>query len=275
MWGLEWGMRSRIKWLANANVIPKKGLLTFVAIAAPTNTCGSSTIILLSLYAILIHAVMSTFIVLFQSVLIALGVLIAFFVMWKFLKEDYPENQIFTLSFIIFSGVVGSVIVMSSIYKQAIFWVAALSSFLLVVWQAKRYDMRFFEVLEFVVLALYLILMFVLGAFVLRGITIALSVEVGLFALVLIVYILVRRNFRHFLWYPSGKVGLASLLSLGLYGLGRALLATLSSSMLFLSSVFLDVALGISLSILCLITAYLRSGREECRDLKLWLLKRK
>lgn len=199
----------------------------------------------------------------FKAPIFLIVLLFCLFIIWKRLREDYADEQIFSFSFLVsLAGLLGFSLSYFT-FPNLTLWNAILGTLLAAISFSKRFSMRFFETLEAITPAILLILLTIsVTGLRFSGWSVLSLVEpiVNVFLLLLFVY--VSRNFRKFLWYPSGKLGLASLMVLAFWGFGRAVLANFSPGVLTFSDRLADSAFGTAGGILALFVIYIRSGRE-------------
>ena len=154
-----------------------------------------------------------------------LSVFVFSFVLWRKLKEDYPNDKIFLLTAgLVFTMVVGNWVTWSlPIFS---FWISLFLAVLAGVYLVKKLDLRLFEVIDSVTPAWFWFLM--LGNFTGFLSTRALGalVESAMAGVATLSFMFFNARYRNFPWYPSGKVGFAGLASLGVYCLLRAILGT-------------------------------------------------
>lgn len=186
-----------------------KGLGIFVAMAAPTITCGVSSTVY---YDILASETMSN--VILVALLVFLSLFFYLFFLWKYLRDDYDTNKVFTFGFTTFISCVAALIIASLIVN---FWfyvgivVYGFITFLLF----RKFGFRFFELLEAATPG-YL---FFLSTMYLRGVinngeswNYALLV---ISLVVLLLFFVIKKHYKKFNWYKSGRLGFASMFSLG------------------------------------------------------------
>lgn len=207
-----------------------------------------------------------------KILILGVALLISLFIVWKRLREDYQDSEVFSLSL----GIIGGALVgyigasfLTPYLGDVRFWGAVIGGVGSGVWLTKKTSIRFFEALEAATPAVFVFLMF-------EALNISLTslsrFEVAQFAvfiqlgIVILVFIYLAKNFRHFMWYPSGKIGIASMTATSLFFLSRALLANLTPGVLTWSSVWADTILGVAGTIVCLVVIYKRSGRNKERD---------
>lgn len=210
-----------------------------------------------------------------QVVILGFGILISLFIVWKKLREDYPDNEIFLLSLGIIAGAAAGYFgatLAHLVVGDLRFWGAVFGGFSAGIALTRKLSMRGFEVLEAFVPASAVYLLFV---WVTRvpwlsfGRTpefLRILAGLGIVVLSLLVYLYFSKSYRRFLWYPSGKLGLASLVSLVFFFLGRAVLANIASGVLPWLERILDTAFGVIGGTLILVVLYLRSGRNARKD---------
>lgn len=162
---------------------------------------------------------------LIQIPLLILGGFIFLFILWKRLKEDYFDNQIFTTGFYIF-GLVGVANLVSWYFlKDYWFWLSLLGIFLGVIAGKFRFKLRYFEVLEACVVALFAPAIMLLIYDGIRFKHAFSFFAISIIALFIGLYYIFSIRYRTFTWYRSGRVGFSGLAILGLFFLVRALVA--------------------------------------------------
>lgn len=206
--------------------------------------------------------------ILINLVILLTGLSLAWFCFWKLVKDDYENEDIFSLGFIIIlGGILGFILLRLTFSQESL---PGLLAFGLIFgfWRARRLKMKIFEILEGLVPALFIFLLFFL---ILQTLSLAnylkISLELGLIILALAGFFLLHRSFRRFLWYPSGKVGFASLASLTAYFFSRAAIELLLPNMLFLFSRSISIRGGVAIGLISLILIYWQSGRNVKDDL--------
>lgn len=219
-------------------------------------------------HAILFEKIMST--VLWISLLV-FGIFLSSFVLWLRLKDDYPNEAIFSLTLaLFFAGLLGF-FVASKFFIKGDFWLPAIFAALFGAYWIRRAKMHFFDILDATSFAFFIFILFLfLAVFVrlagsLSSLVAALEVGIAFLALVLSLFLLPR--YRSFGWYLSGKVGFVGLFGLAVYFGARGILAFFLPPVLSFSSQTLDVALGILILATCIGVLYIRSGRNLREDL--------
>jgi hypothetical protein len=158
-------------------------------------------------------------------VLLTLGGFIFLFTLWKRLKEDYFDNQVFTTGFYIFTLVALMNLISWYFLKSHWFWLSLLGVLLGAIAGTFRFKLRFFEVLEACVVALFApsILFLIYDGIRLRHASSFFAISI--IALFIGLFYIFSTRYRTFTWYRSGRVGFAGLAILGLFFLVRALIA--------------------------------------------------
>ncbi len=197
--------------------------------------------------------------------ILTVGALFSFFIFWELLKDDYEDARIFPLGLLIALGGILGFSLMGWIFGRDHLLGALFLVFLFALFRSKRLAMRPVEVFEAVVPSLFVFLFFFslnilrsAGKFYWYSFT-----EPLLLVGALCFFWMLRKYYRSFLWYPSGKVGFASLVAVILYLAIRAAIALLFPHMLFLMSRGVTIATGVSLALVCSIVVYFQSGRIE------------
>ncbi|MBI4057800.1 hypothetical protein HY405_00575 [Candidatus Microgenomates bacterium] len=210
---------------------------------------------------------MSTFA---SIVILILGTLVSLFAFWQLLREDYEDPKIFSLGFITLLGGVLGFLATGWIVPREWFVGVVLGLFVFGYLRARRFKMLWNEVIEAAAPAFFLFIPFLTLNFLvtkrLIGWYVVTEVFLALFALVF--FFVLRRHYRRFLWYPSGRVGFAGLAAIAFYFFVRASIVMFASSMLPLLSEFSSVWLGITLALASLIILYLQSERGFKTDVR-------
>ena len=216
-----------------------------------------------------------------KILVLVLAVVISFFMVWRRLREDYQDDQIFALSLGVVSGSLTGFILASLVtFIDLRFWMAVLGGFVSGFFIVKKLGMRYFEILEAGTPTLFVYLIFLNSTSFLIALTANLfSWHVVAKLLILILSLLMffyfAKYFRRFLWYPSGKIGLASLSSLTFYSLSQVGLVYFLGDMLPWVGRILEVIIGASCGIGALAMIYLRSGRHTGQDFRLFNIRRR
>jgi len=159
--------------------------------------------------------------------------LIFAFTLWKELKEDYIENQIFGLSFMVFFGVATGYIVSKYIYPGFWFWTTLAGGVTGFVLALKKIGIKFLDIIDpFTLASIHSSVILLLGnLFLTKWDWRYLYLTVVLIILSLI-YVFLKKNYKSFVWYKSGKVGFAGLAVIGIIFVTRTIIAVLSPDML-------------------------------------------
>lgn len=173
---------------------------------------------------------------------LVIGVIGSLFLFWRELKEDYENNEIFSFGFIVSGflifGFLGGLFLKTKLQVTNIFnpaglwfWTAFFAG--VVGWAIAyfKFKLKFFETLEASAVGF---LFFVFVSNIINSLQ-PVDIKAILFALfsgllVLIFYMLDSR-YKRFSWYKSGRVGFSGLAILGIFFLGRALVAIMDPSM--------------------------------------------
>jgi hypothetical protein len=234
--GFQWGTVSKIKWLANASGIAIKGLGIWVAIAAPTRTCGVSNIVKVMLY---------NWFMLVNIAVTLLGVLMFLFIFWKRLKEDYASEIIFqSATFIILGIFIGSFL-SSRLFPNWFFWASLLGGSAGLTLAIIRFKIKFYESLEaFIIASLpWLSLVFLMNSVATSSLSSFLAFLVIL-VMVFVSYFL-DTHYKSFTWYKSGKIGFAGIATASLIFIMRAALAIGGVTMLSFAGKYEAILSGV------------------------------
>ncbi len=205
------------------------------------------------------------------------------FVLWRKLKDDYYNAEIFKFTIFIFIGFVAGWWIALSFANSFSFWITIIAPFIVGSYVHRRLGLRFFEVIDALAPAWFAFLFFSYSGVFLSHIInqnslvlkiptwfVLAEIVLALFSTVFYRYLLVR--YRRFSWYPSGKVGFAGLASTGIYFIVRSLInivASIISPTIFLnlgrvgiSVELINAIIGLLLAGVVLYVLYSRSGRK-------------
>lgn len=160
------------------------------------------------------------------------GVILFLFLFWRRLKEDYPTSEIFTSAFyILFGALLGYTL--SRFYNPGLwFWLASLGIALALTLGVLRYKLRFFEVLESLILGIlpWLGLIFLKDS--IRNSSLSSFLSFFATACLLTLFSYLDASYKNFSWYKSGRVGFSGLTTLGALFLLRAAFASFFPSVI-------------------------------------------
>jgi hypothetical protein len=159
------------------------------------------------------------------GVLISIVTSFAFlFFLWKKLREDYEKDHIFTLGFLSLFGLyIGFGI--GRLLPEYWFWTSLVGFCVAFVLYTRKAKLRFYESLEAAApgLLLFLFVPFLTHAITTQNIVSGVAGGVTLFC-IFILFIL-RKHYKRFTWYKSGKIGFASMVVFGFIFLLRTIIA--------------------------------------------------
>lgn len=199
-----------------------------------------------------------------------IGLVLFSFVVWRKLREDYTDDQIFTLtlSLTVIAGI-GNFL-LSQYLAQFPFWPQAVFIFLGLFYLIRKMNMKFFEAADAFAPAWFIFyLFFLVGVFIEEGLLLNKYSELFAPIVALLAYQFFQKNYRRFSWYPSGKVGFAGLAALVIFFAIRAPVAIYSSGMVLLGGIVDGIA-SLVLTILLLAALYRRSGRQGVGNFLKW-----
>lgn len=173
-------------------------------------------------------------------------ILIFLFIFWSKLKEDYDTKTIFTQGFFIIFSVYISIfctkIIISRLPQTNIFnpnglwfWMSLLAVSIAFVIGILKFKFKFYEALEATFLGLFSTLMPTELMFYLFTKNRLFIIQATVILFFIIIYFILNSHYKKITWYRSGRVGFASLLTLGLFFLTRSIIAIYSPNMLFLA----------------------------------------
>lgn len=154
---------------------------------------------------------------------------------WYRLKEDYSSDEIFRSGFFSLIGFfIGGFAPFILKSPQYIFWGNILGLLIGFLLSRIGQKIRFFESLEALGIGYLVILFFQISAIFLQN---PLPVNIILFLAIqlhFLLFLFLDARYKRFSWYKSGRVGLAGILTLGVFFLMRGVLSFfLNSNMLF------------------------------------------
>ena len=219
------------------------------------------------------------------TILVPFAFILASYLLWHDLREDYSEEEIIsltiylTLAFLIGARLVHVLSRFSDFQFSLLKWllighypgfsfIGGLIACLgwLFFWSKKK-NWDFWQVIEIIVPAgLTAIVLVGTGLYLTGGETLFLG-EAILALLLLFFSRFLRKKYRTFAWYKSGKLGFASCFSASLFMLGKLLL-----DIFYRGSLYWDSLLLLGVAIACWVFIYLRSGRNFKEDLRKNLL---
>ncbi len=223
------------------------------------------------------------------TILIPVAFLFASFFLWQSLKEDYPGEEVIsltiylTLVFLIGARIIHILLFFQEFRFSLIKWLLInhypgfsflggflASSAFLIFW-AKKKNWDFWELAEVIVPAWFLVAFLVgIGLYLVSAKIIFLAESFLAFLLFFLSHYL-KRKYRSFTWYKSGKLGFVGCLTTSFYMIGKFLLEIYNHSGLYWEGIFLW-----GLAIACWVFIYLRSGRKPREDLgKISLLRKR
>lgn len=194
---------------------------------------------------------------------LGIAALFSSFSFWRKLREDYPEEEIFTLSLLIFV----SSLVFSAVFHR-FFGFPALGAFLGVALSlffklkiSKKSIWEGFDALTFS--WLYFAFFGGLGLFLATGDYLMFSyLAAGILGVFW--YWLMKKKYRSFGWYKSGKLGFLFWAESAFFALFFSGLAFLRNNTLYCYEGFIWLVFFFA----CLVIIYIRSERSAKEDLK-------
>ncbi len=159
-----------------------------------------------------------------EIVLIVFCFFVFCFVFWRELKEDYIPSQIFSTALTIgFLFLVGFVLT-SFFLKQYRFWFLVLSVILGYIIGSRRTGLKYYEGYDNMVLgALVSLVVSALTLIKYHSVTWILFYASAVLSLG--VFMLIKKNYKAFIWYKSGKRGFSGLFTVGVFFLIRAVIS--------------------------------------------------
>lgn len=178
------------------------------------------------------------------------GIFLFSFTLWKNLREDYQDESIFDFTVWVLLGVVLGRFIFFKVIPEA-FWQGSFilnwgevgGTAVVVLLALKKLEFRFFELLEaltpsFFYLVLSVLLFSLLRAGTLFEFQLPDLVEIAAAVLSLLIFYFFHQRYRRLSWYPSGKIGLGSLVAAAFYFTFRAIAFLLLPMLSFEQKVF-------------------------------------
>lgn len=223
-----------------------------VAIVAPRITCGVSSTVH---YDILASDSMSNILI---AILLALASQFFYlFFLWKYLREDFDISMIFSFGFLTYIGLIVGLII-GGLLTMFWYWVALGVFFIVYFLLFRKSEFKIYELIESSAPGL----IFFHTMLYLYGVTVqslALIPFIGTM-LILVLFFVLKRNYKKFTWYESGKLGFASMASLGILFLVRAVISLLPITIFSFNRVVEFIPAAI-LSFICFFSLYNLSER--------------
>ncbi|MBI4153616.1 hypothetical protein HY503_01290 [Candidatus Woesebacteria bacterium] len=154
------------------------------------------------------------------------GIVLFLFLFWRRLKEDYPSNQIFTTAFYVLGGILLGYAVSLKVSPASWFWIELAGIILGFALGILRYKLRFFEVLEALLLGLLPWLGFIYLRDSIENSSLHSFLAFFATACLITLFAFLSSHYKHFAWYKSGRIGFSGLATLGTFFLVRAAFAS-------------------------------------------------
>jgi prolipoprotein diacylglyceryltransferase len=222
------------------------------------------------------------------TLLVPLAFMVASFILWRNLKEDYSEEEIISLTiYLTLVFLLGARLVhifyhferfQFSLLKWLLvvhypgfsFFGGFLACIGLLVFWSKRKKWDFWQVVEVIIPAWFWVMVLVgSGLYLTSGELIFLG-EAFLGFLLLLLARFLKKRYRSFIWYKSGKLGFVSCLSTAFFMMGKLMLEIFSRGSLYWEGI-----LPLSIAVTCLVFLYQRSGRNWREDLSFSSIRKK
>lgn len=160
------------------------------------------------------------------------GFLVFTFLVWRRLKEDYSQEQIFGLGFLTVFGLALGYFLAKNLAPNFWLWgeiVGILLGFVLAIF---KFRLRFYETFEAIILGfLAWFGLFWLVVF-LKTPAITSFLATLLVLCLLVLFGLLEANYKDFSWYRSGRIGFSGLTVAAIFFLARAAIASFSPAFL-------------------------------------------
>jgi hypothetical protein len=159
-----------------------------------------------------------------EIVLIVFCFFIFCFVFWRELKEDYIPSQIFSTALTIGFLFLVAYTLTSYFLKQYRFWFLVFSVILGYIIGSKRTGLKYYEGYDNMVLGA-LISLVASAVILIKHWGIDWILFYASVVLSLSVFVLIKKNYKAFIWYKSGKRGFSGLFTVGVFFLIRSIIS--------------------------------------------------
>lgn len=159
----------------------------------------------------------------FYFLIALIFVFIFLFVFWKNLKDDYIPSQIFSTALIVlvFAGI-GCFL--STVFKSYAFWLISLSLFIGYIIGSVKCGIKFYEGFDSFIIS-SLIAFTATFPIVYKFWQLNLILFYSATVISVVVFHIIKKNFKSFIWYKSGRRGFSGLFTLGIFFLIRSMVA--------------------------------------------------
>ena len=161
-----------------------------------------------------------------------IGVLIFLFLIWRNLKQDYLPEQIFNYSTIVLFSMILFFFLSRMFLPNWWFWISFVGFCLGILLGYLRIKYNFYEYLEAFTIASipWLAIIFITDSVINTSWE---SLVLGFITLSFFgIFYFFKKRYKSFSWYRSGRIGFASITTLGMYFLIRGLIAFILPDML-------------------------------------------
>ena len=191
-----------------------------------------------------------------------IGILIFLYMLWRVLKDDYHFEKIFNLGFIILSVFLLNSFILKYLLSEYWFWINLFSLVLASLFIIKRQKMKFFEILNAMVIGLlpWLSMIYINDA--INNSSLSSFVIFWVVLICVFLYFFSSANYRRFSWYKSGRIGFSGIVAALIFFLFRFVSAFLNSSIISYVGV-LEVYFSGSTTLLLIIMLYNLSTHKE------------
>lgn len=212
-----------------------------------------------------------------SALFLIIGIVSFSFILWKKLKDDYPSDLIFRFTLVLlFSGSAGFIFA-DRWFPDFSLFAGLVTSSLIGAYAVKKFNLKFFEVVDAAVISWFWLLFFIRASSVVAVLRLGradLIIHAYLFSsegrqvlagfclaiAMILLYSFLRKRYRGFSWYPSGKVGFMGMSTLFVF-------LPLQGALAFFTSPVVPAILGVIIS--CLVSGaigvliYNRSGKRR------------
>lgn len=188
------------------------------------------------------------------------------FLLWRELKEDYPESWIFSLSLFAGGGALSGVFISKAAPPGLFFWITICGLISGVFISRISVKIRIGDLFDSLVPSSAVLISVIYPSYLFTNYEFRALyfIDFILTATSLFLFFYLHKNYKKFSWYLSGKNGFAGLATTCVYFYAKAAIVYFLAAVLlfkrFLASQFL---LSLALAIILTVFLYRRSGRRD------------
>ena len=180
------------------------------------------------------------------------------FVFWKNLKDDYIPSQIFSTSLIVLIFI-GVGYFLSTIFKSYAFWIIFLSLIVGYIIGSIKCGIKFYEGFDsFIISSLFAFM--ATSPILYKYWQLNLILIYSAIVLSAVVFYVIKKNYKSFVWYKSGRRGFPGLFTLGIFFLIRSIVAIIKPESIFLLTEY-DIFISGLISLISFLNIFVLGGK--------------